>query len=129
MWDLQSFSYVYFLMSKSNHGCHVEFEMSCSLSGRCTLFHHLRPKPVRSLAEDKQMQASLALVLTVLAPTKGLMLENFLGTVHPTNHQVISPLHPSYVSQCCFVFYAQALEMPEFSGNHGGAKLNVAELC
>lgn len=81
MWDLQSLSYVHFLMSKSNHGCHVQFKMSCSLSA----LHPLPPEPVRSLAEDKQMPANLVLVLTVLAATKALMLD-FLGDVPPTNH-------------------------------------------
>lgn len=54
MWDLQSFSYVYFLMSKSNHGCHVEFEMSCALSERRTTHSTtFRPEPVMRLAEDE----------------------------------------------------------------------------
>lgn len=75
------------------------------------------------------MPANLVLVLTVLGATKALMLQDFLGAGPSTNHWVIFPLRLSYVSQCCFLFYAQVLEMPEFSGNHGGAKLNVAELC
>lgn len=114
-------------MSKSNRGCCVEFEMSCSLSEHCT------PSTTSNLnlsgVKNKQTPADLVLVLTVLAATTALMIEDFLGAFPLTKHQVISPLHQSYVSQCCFVFYVVVLEMPKFSGNHGRAKLNVAELC
>lgn len=73
------------------------------------------------------MPANLVLALTVLAATKALMLD-FLGDVPP--HKSIGYLpSPSYASIYCCVFYAQVLEMPEFSGDHGRAKLNVAELC
>lgn len=76
MWVPQSISYVYFLMFKSNHGCHAEFEKSCSLSGCCTPFP---PPPAWTCHEDKQISANLVLVLTVLVATKALMLRDFLG--------------------------------------------------
>lgn len=114
-------------MSKSNHGCHVEFEMCCSLSEHCTPFHHLQPEPIRSLAEDKQMPANLVLVLTVLAATKHWCYETSWGLFLPQITRSCFP-YVRHVSQC-FLFCVQVLEMPGFSGNHGGAKLNVAELC
>lgn len=123
-----------FQASACNHGCHVEFYISCSLS-------QLHPPPTRpprrhlqpvrlSVAEDKQMPANLVLALTSLAATikhggswktsRGLFLPQITG---------LSPHLIVHASQCRSVFCAQVLEMPGFARDDGGAKLNVAELC
>lgn len=74
------------------------------------------------------MPTNLVLMLSVLAATRAMMLEDFLGGCSSHKSPGYLPT-PSYASQCCFVFYVQVLEMPEYSGDHGRAKLNVAELC
>lgn len=130
----------HFQASACNHGCHVEFNISCSLSQLHPSAHPppFRPpppfrhlQPVRlSVAEDKQMPANLVLALTPLAATikhsssrktsRGLFLPQITG---------LSPHLIGSASPCRSVFCAQVLEMPGFGRDDGGAKLNVAELC